>query len=202
MKLFFADTETTGLDHVNNEIFQLAFIIEIDGEVAEERSIRMAPVRTEYISEEALAVTKKTREEILAYPPKRKGYDELIRILRKHVDRFDKKDKMIWIGQNPDFDVRFLRNFFKEMGDNYFGSWWDRRPADLISLAVAAKTKGLVDPPDFKLGSLAKEFGITFDAHDALEDVRVTRRVWQKISGFLRPPREAKTRMDPSLPGF
>jgi len=36
MKLFYADTETTGLDPREHEAFQLAFIIEIDGKVVDE----------------------------------------------------------------------------------------------------------------------------------------------------------------------
>lgn len=188
MKLFFADTETTGLDPAANEMFQLAFLIEINGKVVEEANITFRPERWDSISPEALEITGKTKEELRSYAPKQEGYKKLIALLGKYVDRYDKSDKMIWIGQNPDFDVRFLRNFFREMGDKFFGSWWDPRPADLISLAVASKTRGVFNPENFKLATLASAFGIQFDAHDALADVRVTRQVWHLLAKNIVPP--------------
>jgi DNA polymerase-3 subunit epsilon len=187
MKLFYADTETTGLDPQRNEIFQLAYIIEVDGEIVCERNILMRPERTDCISPEALQITGKSREEILGYPPKSEGFKLFIKDLAAHVDRFKKADKMVWIGQNPDFDVRFVRTLFREMEDKFFGSWFAGRPADLITLAIACKIKGLINPPNFKLGSLAEAFNITFDAHDALADVRVTRDIWEKLSANLGP---------------
>jgi DNA polymerase III epsilon subunit-like protein len=190
MKLFFADTETTGLDPVKNEIFQLAFLLEIEGKVTEEVNITFRPERWEFVSAEALEITGKTKEELKSYPPKQEGFKKLLAVLGRHVDRYDKTDKMIWIGQNPDFDVRFLRNFFREMGDKFFGSWWDPRPADLISLAVASKTRGVFNPVNFKLGTLAAEFGIEFDAHDAMADVRVTREVWHLLAKNITPSKD------------
>ncbi|MDE2292827.1 MAG: 3'-5' exonuclease [Elusimicrobia bacterium] len=187
MKLFFADTETTGLDPVRNEAFQLAFIIEVDGKVVCEKNIKLRPVRPETADAKALEVTQKTLKELAGYPPRADGFKELTETLAQYVDRYDKNDKLTWVGQNPEFDVRFVRQLFKEHGDNYFGSWFDSRPADLISLAVASRVKGLINPENFKLGTLAAQFGIKFDAHDALEDVRVTREVWARLSAFLQP---------------
>lgn len=188
MKLFYADTETTGLDPTRNEAFQLAFIIEVNGKVVCEKNIRMRPAHPETADAKALEVTKKTLAELAQYPMRQQAYREFTETLGKFVDKYDKTDKMVWVGQNPEFDVRFVRAFFKEHNDNYFGSWFDSRPADLISLAVAAKVKGLINPENFKLATLAAEFGIKFDAHDALADVRATRQVWQRLSSFLHKP--------------
>jgi len=193
MKLFYADTETTGLDPVKNEVFQIAYIVEIDGKLVDEVEIKLRPERPETASPEALKVTGKTLEELSSYPPREEGFKKLIAGLEKHIDRFDRSDKFIWIGQNPDFDVRFVRRLFDEMGDKYYGSWFDPRPADLISLAVACKTKGLIDPPNFKLGSLAECFDIQFEAHDALADVKATREVWKRLSAFLHQPEDPET---------
>ena len=188
MKLFFADTETTGLDPLRNEAFQLAFIIEIDGKVVCEKNIKMRPAHPENADAKALEVTKKTLAELATYPARADAFKEFSQTLAKFVDKYDKTDKFVWIGQNPEFDVRFVRALFKEHNDNYFGSWFDSRPADTITLAVAAKVKGLIKPENFKLATLAAEFGIQFDAHDALADVRATRQVWQRLSAFLQPP--------------
>ena len=68
MKLFYADTETTGLDPKVHEVFQFSFIIEIDGKVVEEADIEMRPDRPDEASPEALKVTNKTIKELKAYP--------------------------------------------------------------------------------------------------------------------------------------
>lgn len=196
MKLFYADTETTGLDPMRNEAFQLAFIIEVDGKIVCEKNIKMRPARPEMADAKALEVTKKTLAELATYPLRAQAFRELTETLAKYVDKYDKADKFVWIGQNPEFDVRFVRAFFKEHNDNYFGSWFDNRPADLISLAVAAKVKGLIKPENFKLATLAAEFGIQFDAHDALADVRVTREVWMRLSAYLQPPAPKPTQAE------
>lgn len=187
MKVFFADTETTGLDPRKNEAFQLAFILVVDGKVVEERDLKMRPERWKHVTEEALKVTGKTVEELKTYPSKRETYDKLILILSKHVDRYDRNDKMIWVGQNPRFDVDFVDAWFREMGDVYFGSWWDRRPADLTSLAVAAKMRGILNPPNFKLQTICEAIGVPLKPHDALDDVRATRAAFRHFAGLMKP---------------
>ncbi|MFH2204565.1 MAG: 3'-5' exonuclease [Elusimicrobiota bacterium] len=185
MKLFFADTETTGLDPRIHEVFQFSFIIEIDGEVVEEADIKMRPERPDEASPEALKVTNKTIKELLTYPERGAAFKKLTGILGRHVDRFDRADKLLWVGQNPSFDMPFVRAFFREQGDKFFGAWWDNRPADLISLGVAMKMRGRIDPENFKLGTLCEAFGVPLKAHDALEDVRATRAVFHKMLDFI-----------------
>ncbi len=84
---------------------------------------------------------------------------------------------------------------FREQGDKYFGAWFDNRPADLISLAVALKMRGLIDPENFKLGTLCGLFGVSLKAHDALEDVRATRAVFQKMIEFFPEPQKGPSQL-------
>lgn len=181
MKIFYADTETTGLDPKLNEIFQFALIVEIDGEVKEEASVLMRPDHPETISDDALRVTGKTREQLLALPSRKEGYHKLLAILAKYVDKYNRADKFQWVGQNPQFDMGFTRALWEQQGDKYFGSWFDNRAADLISLAVAMKMKGHIKPESFKLAVLCDLFGIKLDAHDALNDIRATRLVFREL---------------------
>ncbi|HBL18548.1 MAG TPA: hypothetical protein DD417_17765 [Elusimicrobia bacterium] len=193
MKLFFADTETTGLDPAQHEIFQLAFLVEIDGKVVEEKTILFRPERPETISADALRITRKTKEELLSYPPKRQGYESLIAALDRWVDRYDKDDKLFWVGQNPRFDMDFLRVFFQELEDPYFGSWWHHVPADLIALAMIMRLRRHIDPPDFKLESLAQACGVPLIPHDALADVRATHSIWKKLLALIPLAEPAKS---------
>lgn len=185
MKLFYADTETTGLDPKIHEVFQFSFIVEIDGKIVEEADLKMRPERPDAASPEALKVTQKTIKELMTYPERGETFRKLIDILGRHVDRYKREDKFLWVGQNPSFDVPFVRAFFREQGDKYFGAWFDNRPADLISLAVACKMRGQIDPENFKLGTLCDIFGVSLKAHDALEDVRATRSVFLKMLDFI-----------------
>jgi len=195
MKLFFADTETTGLDPKIQEVFQFSFIIEVDGKVVEEADLKMKPQRPEAASPEALKVTNKTLKELASYPPRGETYKKMIEILSRHVDRYDKEDKFLWVGQNPGFDLPFMRAFFRECGDKYFGSWFDNRPADLISLGVALKARGIIDPVNFKLGTLCELFQVPLKAHDALEDVRATRTVFRKMLEFIPEPKKGPSQL-------
>jgi DNA polymerase-3 subunit epsilon len=199
MKLFFADTETTGLDPKIHEVFQFSFIVEVGGKVVEEADLKMRPSRPEAASPEALKVTNKTLKELATYPTRAETYKQMIEILARHVDRYNKEDKFLWVGQNPSFDIPFMRAYFRECGDKFFGSWFDPRPADLISLGVALKARGLIDPANFKLGTLCELFQVPLKAHDALEDVRATRTVFQKMLEFIPEPKKGPSQLSLGL---
>ena len=177
MKCIYIDTETTGLIPGKNEVVQLAYIIEIGGEVKEEGNIFLRPERPDTIEAEALAITGKTREELMTYPIRSEGYRKFVHVLGKYVDKYNKNDKFIWIGQCPDFDKQHIERLFKDLGDNYFGSWFDRRLCDLIALSWFMKMAGIFNPPDLKLTTVASTLGIQFEAHDALADIKTTRAI-------------------------
>ncbi len=192
LKLFYADTETTGLDPKEQEVFQFAFILVINGKVVEEHDLKIRPERWDKVSKEALEVTGKTIEELKTYPTKRDTFNKLKTILKKHVDPYNRNDKMIWIGQNGRFDTDFVRAWFAEMGDKYFGSWWDARPADLITLAVAARMRGIINPENFKQQTICESLGFQFKAHDALDDVRALRKAFTKLVMMMEAPKAAE----------
>jgi len=52
------------------------------------------------------------------------------------VDKFDKKDKLHLAGYNiGGFDIPFLRTFFLQNNDKYFGSWFWSDSLDVMVLA-------------------------------------------------------------------
>ena len=188
MKLFFADTETTGLDPVKNEVFQFGCIIEVSGKIVDEMNIKLRPTDFSNVTEEALRITGKTVEELKTYPPAAEGYRSLMSTLGKHVDKYNKMDKMVWVGQNARFDIEFTRQLFKRQGDKYFGSWFESQPIDLISIARFCKIAGLINPENSQLGSICKALGVELNAHDALDDVKATREAMYKLMEFLKKP--------------
>ena len=109
-------------------------------------------------------------------------------MLARYVNKYDRNDKFWWVGQNPRFDMDFVEALFKAEGDAYFGSWFDRRPVDTITLMIAARLRGHIRPANYKLATLCETMGIPLDAHDALNDIRATRLLFHKaMDQFMMP---------------
>lgn len=99
--------------------------MDIDGQEAERFDIRLAPNPAATIEQEALDVAGVTLEQVQSYQPMEEGYRQLVGILSKYVNKFDKRDKMYLVGyNNAGFDNNFLRALFQQCGDKYFGSWF------------------------------------------------------------------------------
>jgi len=180
-KIFWFDVETTGLDSVLQDIVQLAFLIEIDGKIVESQNMLMQPFNYETIQQDALDVHGRTIEEIKTYPNPRKTYTELITILEKYVDRYNRSDKFHPAGYNSRFDMEFLKQFFIKNGDIYYGSWFNYKAIDPLSLLHILDGIGSVSLENYRLETVCKHFDICLDAHDALSDITSTRDLTKLI---------------------
>lgn len=98
MKLLFFDLETTGVKFWRNGIHQIGGIVDIDGQEVERFDIRLAPNPAATIEQEALDVAGVTLEQVQSYQPMEEGYRQLVGILSKYVNKFDKRDKMYLVG--------------------------------------------------------------------------------------------------------
>lgn len=187
MKLFYFDVETVGLDYRKHSIIQLSGMVEIDGIVVEEFDFKMRPHENSLIDENALLINKKSKDEILKYPKYEKQYKELKRLLLRHIDPYDRTDKLFLVGyNNSSFDNSFLRKFFELNGDSFFNSYFHSNSLDVMILAgqYLAIERHLM--PNFKLMSVAKWLGIEVrkeDLHDALYDTVLTREIFKIVSG-------------------
>lgn len=185
LKVIYVDCETTGLDPAKTELVQLAGIIEINGEVVEEFDLRCRPEKIKNIEAKALACNGLTVAGMRTFPTRLTCYTEFIATLDQYIDRYNKDDKFMWIGQNPNFDVGFVKALFNEFDNKYFGAYFDRRTSDLITLALAMRQRKLFSPINFKLTSMAAALNIEYDAHDALADIRTTREIWKIFLGWI-----------------
>lgn len=180
-KVFWFDVETTGLNPNEQDIIQLAFLIEIDGEIVESQNMIMQPFDYDTISQEALDVHGRTIEEIKTYPDPRKTYADLISVLDKYIDKYNSSDKFQPAGYNARFDMDFLREFFIKNGDKYYGSWFNYKAIDPMSLLYLLDGIGNVTLENYKLPTVCKHFDIPLDAHDALNDIKATRDLTKLI---------------------
>lgn len=186
MKLFFFDLETTGVNPAKNGIHQISGEIIIDGITKESFDFKVQPNPKAIIEEEALNVAGVTKDQIMAYPSMKVVYSEIIKMLSKYVDKFNKTDKFFLVGyNNASFDNQFFRGFFMQNNDNYFGSWFWSNSYDVMVLATPylAEKRHLME--NFKLPTVAKFLGIETDEsklHDAGYDIYLTKCIFNIIT--------------------
>jgi DNA polymerase-3 subunit epsilon len=184
-KLLFFDLETTGLDPVKNAIHQIAIGILIDNELFK-IGFKIKPFNGAIIEQSALDVAGVTKEQILLYPEAIKVYDCIVNILSKHVDKYDKTDKFHLVGyNNASFDNQFLRQFFTQNNDKYFGSWFWSDSIDVMVLASDKLKSVRHEMENFKQSTVAKKLGIELDEtklHDALYDLDICYEIYKLVS--------------------
>ena len=184
-KLFFYDLETTGTNPGRHGIHQISGEIVIDGKTVETFDFKVQPNPKAQIEDAALAVGGVTREQIMAYPPMGQVYTQLVAMLSKYVDKFDKTDKFHLVGyNNRGFDDNFLRGFFLQNGDNFFGSFFWADSIDVLVLASTFLADRRAELQNFKLATVADFLGIDTTAgklHDASFDIYVTKAVFDFI---------------------
>lgn len=184
-KLFFYDLETTGTNPSRHGIHQISGEIVIDGKTVETFDFKVQPNPKAQIEDAALEVGDVTREQIMAYPPMGQVYTQLVAMLSKYVDKFDKTDKFHLVGyNNRGFDDNFLRGFFLQNGDKFFGSFFWADSIDVLVLASTFLADRRAELQNFKLATVADFLGIDTTAgklHDASFDIYVTKAVFDFI---------------------
>ncbi len=188
MKVVFFDLETTGTLVNKHGIHQLSGEIIIDGEVKETFDFRVQPNPQALIEQEALDVAGVTKEQILAYPPMGAVYKQFVDMLSKYVDRYNKQDKFFLAGyNNAHFDNQFLRSWFVQNGDKYFGSWFWSNSIDVMVLATPFLAEKRSQMENFKQGTVAKALGIEVEdtkLHDALYDIQICKAIYDIVSPY------------------
>ena len=185
MKLFIFDLETTGLNSQFCGIHQLSGVIaETNGKdikFLDPFDIKMKPFKGKRIYQEALELGDITIDDIDKYQEPQEAYRQIIALIKKHVNKFNPNDKMFLVGYNSlHFDNDFLRQWFVDNGDNYFGSYFWSNGIDVMSEASRVLMNIRPYMPNFKLGTVAKTLGFEVkedELHDGLVDVRLTARI-------------------------
>jgi len=183
------DLETTGLDPDKNGTNHISGIIDINGIETEEFDYKVRPFSEDLINKESLEIQNVILEDIRIYPAAEEIYKIFIRLLEKHINKYNKTDKFFWLGYNSQFDNNFLRVWFNKLGDKYFGSWWWNPPIDVMSLAMNYLINSRSKMSNFKLHTVAREFGIEIDeaqCHAALYDIKITKKIYEKINQGTR----------------
>lgn len=185
MKRLFLDLETSGLEVGTHGIHQIACLIETPTG-SEELNFKVQPKKGQIVSKEALDLAGLTIEQLREYPSMFEVYHQLTAKLGEYVDKFDKRDKFFLYAYNASFDTQFLRQWFVDNGDNYYGSWFWHPPIDIMTLAAHSLMASRPAMVNFKLGTVAQELGIETnenELHDGLYDVKLAKQVYERITG-------------------
>ena len=182
MKILWFDTETTGIFPSKHSMVQLAAVVDIDGKAVEIRSFNFKPLEGRSIDKASLTINNLSEKDILNYPEAKESILELKKFLGHYVDKYNTADKFVPAGYNIRFDVNFLYSTWKAAGDKYGpGSYIFSCPIDVMSLVGMMVAKGM-RLQNYKLETLCKSFGVDlFTAHDAVSDIKATRRLYYKL---------------------
>lgn len=179
-KVLWIDVETSGTNPEIHDVWSLAYLVEINGKIEHEEKMLIRPSNFDTIDLEALKVGGITVEELekIDYTIS-DAVRDLKKVWKKYIDKYNKEDKFIVGGYFVRFDVDFLRSMFQKVGDRYgIGSWCYTALLDVPSFVAEYMLKSGVKFPNFKLETVCNKFGIEFDAHDAMEDIRATRELY------------------------
>lgn len=186
MKQVFIDVETTGVKHWRNSVHQISGGVYINNELKESFDFKVRPHEKATIEEEALEIGGLTQEQVLAYPHRKEVYPQFCEILNRYVDKFNKQDKFFFCAYNAHFDNAFVRAFFKQCGDNYFGSYFWSNSIDVMVLAAEYLKNERAKMKNFQLMTVAEHLGIEIEqekAHDGFYDIEITKKVYDLITG-------------------
>lgn len=177
-KVLWIDSETTGLDPIKNGMVQLAALVEIDDNVVERTLFKMNPLDKEF-DPEAMRIHGIPLEEIQSYPAALDVKQKITNLFDKYIDKYDKNDKFTVAGFNVAFDMKFLERLWVDSGDKYLYSYLHRQPIDPFASLPFLEWAGVINPSytSRSLERIATFLGFSYDAHDALEDIEMTRKV-------------------------
>jgi DNA polymerase III epsilon subunit-like protein len=199
IKLAFIDTETTGLNPVLNDPFQVAVIFRklvysylgdgvfefaLDKEL-EEKVFYLKPLNFDTISLKALEVNGVSIETLKSYPPAAETFNEIISYFNTKVDGFNKSDKLIPVGYNVKFDLDFLFALQEKIAFKFLGSYLSRKTIDVLD---HFRHLSLIFPDVFSdsisLKNVCGTQGVCVPldlAHDALADIRATMELFSRF---------------------
>ncbi|WP_448376448.1 PolC-type DNA polymerase III [Fervidobacterium sp.] len=160
------DLETTGLNPRIDEIMEIGAIKTKKGEVVEEFHTFVKPSK---IKEKSLEITGITEDMLKDAPDMGQVIDALERFL----------EGCVIVAHNADFDVSFLKNTFSKFQRHFNPPYIDT--LRLSQALFRGKLKS------FSLDKLVDHFGIgKFQHHRALDDARVTEKVFWKLIELLK----------------
>ncbi len=189
-KALWIDVEITGLNSSEHGLTEVACLVEIDGIVIDSLSLKINT--TSYkkdiiMTPKALELTNKSEDEIKNYPISQLQFKKFIEFIENYVDPKEKYDVFQPIGYNINFDMDFIKAWFKDNRHDNYSDYFSYKDVDIFALVKVLKYLGYINTKNDKLSTLCEEFYITLDAHNALNDIEATKELYEVlIENFIR----------------
>lgn len=186
MKLFFYDLETTGLNPNRCGVHQIAgaFARLENGKLVfgEHFDFKVRPFVGKWVYPSALAVGGVSMDDLSSYQDPLVAFEKIKKMIAGVINKFDSEDKLFLVGYNNlHFDNDFLRQWFSDCGEKFYGSYFWSNGIDVMSEASRVLMGVRPYMKDFKLSTVAKTMGITVkeeELHDGLYDIRLTAMIF------------------------
>lgn len=180
------DLETGGLDPKKNATLQLAAIIEDNnGKIVDTFQTYIQPHNHLIIDSEALEVNGISMQTIAEAPKESDVLEQFTKLLNKHQDGSKQYE---FVGYNSRFDMDFLSAMFKRSKRFQYWTYFNYYDVDVFALVkILGITGSRYDEkkekyvPCKKLECICELFDIEFEAHDAISDIKATRKLFKKL---------------------
>ena len=184
-KIFYS-VETTGVNAHRHSIHRLAGFIEKDGTTVDYFDITSKPHPKADIDVLALRVSGVSKEQVLQYQDMKMAHKEFVQALSPYIDKYDRKDKAYLVGwNNRGFDDIFLRAWFTQCEDEFFGSLFWSDSIDTLVLASQLLIGQRPHLPNFQLKTVAKHLGIMVNEElltDTLYKADLIRTIYRTVT--------------------
>lgn len=197
MKTIWIDTETTGLDPVRHDIWQLAYILTDSGKELCRNIIECKPYAPWAADPDALrigvtasgkSIADVAATDYLLFEHPAIAFQAFKKDLSRFIDKYDTADKAAVGGYNVVFDLNFLSWWAKKSLDCYgIGSFTDYSVLDAAPMMRVMRRLKYIDIENTKLCTVAKHYNIALDmAHNALSDVETAMLVYPCVLNDYR----------------
>ena len=185
MHILFIDTETTGLNAIENDVIQIGAALWVDGAITNMVNEYCQPTRWDNISKQALETNKITMEQLKTFQSPKDAYIKIYELISQTSTK--------WVigGQNIKFDYRFMAQFFAKNarpGDKSWEYLVDLEYGiDLMDISKPLKAAGVLNIANTKLQTVSESVGVVPQGqlHNALTDITVTMTTIEKTSRLM-----------------
>jgi DNA polymerase-3 subunit epsilon len=186
VKLLYLDVETTGLDPEKDEIRQVACKAFVG-----EKEDKMLNVKVKYNKKCSFLTKKQQEEHNEAALTNKTAFEKFLKYLRKHVNPYDPNDKFTLVAYNAPHDDSFLRQWFEDKGNKFYGSFFYNGPMCVMQKAIYYLTiSGMRNQvQSMKMEDICRYFGVPFDKnklHEAGYDVLTMIKLDKAINHEMR----------------
>lgn len=180
-KILHIDLETTGTNHWENGIHQIACIVEIDGKTVHDFEFKVRPHPGAIIKDDALKVSNTTREQIRGYERSDIIFPKFLANISQYIDVQDPLDKFFLSGfRASSFDVPFLQTWMAQHNFREWKGYFHNGVLDTQTLLSDYLRRNKIPVSSYSLSGMLKTIGLvttTETLHTANYDVYLSQQI-------------------------